>query len=218
MKLRSVVVIVALGCGLVVGCSREARPVAQPTEPPPLPPSLGTPIGHLADNAAELQLTDEQLRKLKGLNDELAVQLAGDDSELHPERVAPAPQQETGRGLGFHAGGRSVAGKSGTEDVSSSTGVFPGARGTTNGGADDGAGSRQIVVPADTVNRVYQQRARHVRDAIRRALELLDAGQQAIARRILTDHGVNLDTGETGADPAAAMPDPTPNQPLPREP
>jgi hypothetical protein len=215
MKLGSIAIVVVASCACgLVGCSREARPVAQPSEPPPLPPSSGTPIGHLVDSAAELRLSAEQLRKIKLINDDLAVQLAGDNSEMHPEKVAPPPRDDRGRGLGFRAGAMSSVGQRGTEEVGGEMGAFPGARPRN----PDGTPAQQIVVPADTVNYVYQQRARHVRDAIRRAFELLDAGQQAIARRLLTDHGVNLDTGETGADPAAPMQEPTPNQPLPREP
>lgn len=193
-----------------LGCSREAKPAAQPSAQAPLPPSAGTPIGHLVDNAAELKLSEDQLRKLRTINDDLAVQLAGDDSELHPERVATPAQEQTGRGLGFRATGRTSEGAGG------GVGGFPSK--SSGGNAADGTPSREIIIPASTTNYVYQQRAHHVRDAIRRALELLDAEQQAIARRLLTDHGVNLDTGETGGDPAAAMDPPTPSQPLPREP
>ena len=76
-----------------------------------------------------------------------------------------------------------------------------------------------ITIPAATVNHVYQQRAHHVRDAIRSALGLLDSEQQAIARRVLTEHGVNLDTGEVrGGEPGAAkLEEPKLGQPLPRE-
>jgi hypothetical protein len=216
MKLGSVAVIIVacFAWGAGIGCSREAKPAARPEEPPPLPPSAGTPIGHLVDNAAELKLSDAQLRKIRVVNDDLAVQLAGDDSELHPERVAPPSQDARPRGLGFRAAGRTSTDR-GADETAGGMAVFPGAPPRNAG---DDAPSRQIVVPADTVNHVYQQRARHVRDAIRRALDLLDAGQQAIAKRLLVDHGVNLDTGETGSDPAAAMPPPAPAQPLPREP
>jgi hypothetical protein len=211
MRLAALAVIVAVSLvSTFAGCSREAKPVAQPSEQPPLPPSAGTPIGHLVDNAAELKLSDDQLRKLRTINDDLAAQLAGDDSELHPERVATPEQEQTGRGLGFRAAGRTSEGAGG------GAGGFP--RNPSAGNQSDGSTSREILVPASTVNYVYQQRARHVRDAIHRALGLLDPDQQAIARRLLTDHGVNLDTGETGADPAAAMDPPKPNQPLPRTP
>jgi hypothetical protein len=77
-----------------------------------------------------------------------------------------------------------------------------------------------IVISAETVGHVNTLRARHVREAIRSALGLLDSGQQVIARRVLTDHGVNLDTGEvTGGDPGAAkLEDPKLGHPLPSAP
>ena len=79
--------------------------------------------------------------------------------------------------------------------------------------------SEQASIPASTVNHVSQQRAHHVRDAIQRALGLLDPAQQVIARRVLTEHGVDPDTGEvSGGDPVAKPEDPKLNQPLPREP
>jgi hypothetical protein len=222
MRLGSVAVIIFATCatGIGAGCSREAKPAVRPEEPVPLPPSAGTPIGHLVDDAAELKLSDEQLTNIKAINDDLAVQLAGDDTGLHPERVAPPAPDDKPRGLGFRTSGRSssgapVGGGMRAEEVAGGMGAFPGA---SPGSAGEGAPSREIVVPADRVNHVYQQRARHVRDAIRRALDVLDAGQQAIAKRLLTDHGVNLDTGEVGADPGASMQEPTPSQPLPREP
>ena len=59
--------------------------------------------------------------------------------------------------------------------------------------------SRYYVVPVGGIDR---DRARDTRDAIRRALALLDDAQRAIALRLLTDHGVNPDTGETtGGEP-----------------
>jgi hypothetical protein len=93
--------------------------------------------------------------------------------------------------------------------------TFPGGPG---GGHPADSGPKQIEIPPETVNRVYQQRARHVRDALQRAFKLLDAGQLATARRLLTEHGVNLDTGELGGNPGAQPLDPKLGEPLPREP
>ncbi len=218
MKLAPAAVIVVVlgafaGSGLSLGCSHEARPpapVVQPDEPPPLPPASGTPIGHLVDDAGELKLSDDQLDKLRAINDELAGQLAVDDSEMRPDPVAPAPPDDKPRGLGLHAGGAQPGGPTaGAQD-------FP--RASSGGNAGDG--TETIIIPASTVNHVYQQRAHHVRDAIKRALKLLDAGQQVIARRVLTEHGVDPDTGAvSGGDPGAAkLEDPKLGKPLPREP
>ena len=220
MKLApAAVIVVALGplagSGLSLGCSHEARPPAAPVQPdehPPLPPAAGTPIGHLVDDAGELKLSDDQLDKLRAINDELAGQLTVDDSEMRPDPVATSPQDDKPRGLGFRASGQQPGGPpAGAEG-------FP--RAASGGNSGDGASSGQTIIPASTVNRVYRQRARHVRDAIRRALGLLDAGQQVIARRVLIDHGVDPDTGSvSGGDPGAAkLEDPKLGKPLPREP
>jgi hypothetical protein len=220
MKLRPAsVIVVALGApagfGLSLGCSHEARPpvqaAAQPDERPPLPPTSGTPIGHLVDDAAELKLSDDQLGKLKAISDDLAGRLAVDDSELRPDPVPASPREDKPRGLGLRAGGV------GHDGTGARTGGFPGA--SSGGNAGGGASSEQIIIPAATVGHVSQQRAHHVRDAIRSALELLDSGQQVIARRVLTEHGVNPDTGEvSGGDPGAAkLEEPKPGEPLPRE-
>lgn len=214
MKLAPAAVIVVVlgalaGSGPSLGCSREATPPVQPVQPderPPLPPAAGTPIGHLVDDAGELKLSDDQLDKLRAINDELAGQLTVDDSEMRPDPVATAPQDDKPRGLGFHAGGQQPGGPT------AGAGTFP--------AASSGDGSGQIIIPASTVNHVYQQRAHHVRDAIKRAFGLLDAGQQVIARRVLIDHGVDPDTGSvSGGDPGAAkLEDPKLGKPLPREP
>ena len=218
MKLGpAVVIVVALGAlagfGLNLGCSHEATPPVVPVQPdehPPLPPAAGTPIGHLVDDASELKLSDDQLDKLRAINDELAGQLAVDDSEMRPEPVAPAPPSDKARGLGFHAGGQQPGGPP------VGAGDFPRA----SGGGNSGDGTETTIIPASTVNHVYQQRAHHMRDAIRRALKLLDVGQQVIARRVLTDHGVDPDSGSvTSGDPGAAkLEDPKLGKPLPREP
>jgi hypothetical protein len=200
----------SIAAGPSLGCGSQARPVVQPDEPPPLPPTSGTPIGHLIDSS-ELTLSDAQLGDLKVINDELARQLEADDRALRPEPAPAAPREEKPRGLGFHAAGRADGMGGGSE-------AFPGA--STGGNAGDAAQTQQTVISAATANQVYRQRARHVRDAVQRALALLDPGQQAIARRVLSEHGVNLDTGEvSGSEPGASqLEEPKLGQPLPREP
>src|SRR5258705_12124548 len=122
MKLGPAAIVVVVlgapaGVGLSAGCSRQGPPPAQPSEPPPLPPPSGTPIGLLVDDAAELKLTDDQLDKLKALSDELAGQLASDDSGLHPDPVPASQREEKGRGLGYRAGGAHGDGMAGGSEV-----------------------------------------------------------------------------------------------------
>jgi hypothetical protein len=194
-------IVVALCGGLAVspGCSHEAKPVVQPEEPPPLPPASGTPIGYLVDSARELQLTDDQLTLIKGIDRELAVQFGAlETEERTPDPVAPSDRPAKPRGLGFRAGGvRDGAG--------GAMQGFPGAPGGGAGSAGDPA-PRALVISGDTLNHVAVQRARDLRDAIRRALALLDPGQQAIATRVLTEHGIDPDTGQTSGGPGAASP------------
>jgi hypothetical protein len=221
MKLGPVAItLLALGAaataGFNLGCSRQAPPVAQPEEPPPLPPPSGTPIGHLIDSATELKLTGEQHDRLSTISDELAAQLEADDRELRPEPGPAVPKEQKPRGLGFRAGGR----PGGVENVGQSGGAetFPGV--ADGGGNAANNAPQETFISSDTATRVYRQRARHVHAAIQRALALLDPAQQAIARRVLTDHGVNLDTGEVQGDApgASTLEEPKLGQPLPREP
>jgi len=206
MKLAPLAIVaVALGAlgSVSSGCSHQPPPVAQPGEPgepPPLPPTSGTPIGHLVDGAGELQLSDDQVGKLKAISDELAGQLAGDDAELRPDPVPPSQLERQPRGLGFHAAGSTPDGK---------------AAGTPS---PDNPSPRGFAITSDTATMVSQRRSHHIRDAIRRAFGLLDTTQQVIARRLLTEHGVNPDTGETGDAGAGKLEDPKLGQPLPREP
>lgn len=218
MKLRPLAILLlalaATGPGLTAGCSRQAPPVVQPEEPPPLPPTSGTPIGHLLDDAPELGLTDDQRTRLTAISDELAQRLEADDRELRPEPGPAAPREQKPRGLGFRAAGR----PGGTENIGQAgeTEAFPGIA----DGNGDASQEREVTISSETATRVYRQRARHVREAIQRALAVLEPAQRTIARRVLTDRGVNLDTGEVNADApgAAKMEDPKLGQPLPREP
>jgi len=208
------------GLGSQLSCSHPTPrepvdPVIEPDEHPPLPPASGTPIGFLVDDAGELKLSDDQLSKLRAINDELATQLAVDEGDMKPEPVEPAKKDDNkGRGLGFRAGGAQ-------EGFGGYTGGFPNAPRTAGQqGTDDQGGERHYVIPAATVNKVYQARAKHTLAAIKRALVVLDGGQQTVAKRVLVDHGVNLDTGEVaGGEPGQKkLEDPKPGQPLPRAP
>ena len=192
----------ALIGALGVGCSHEAKPVVAPDEHAPLPPASGTPIGYLVDDAVELRLRQDQLDKLRAIDDDLSAKLAALDTELRtPDPVATDNRPDKPRGLGFHAGG-----SQGAMGMPGPPGSLP-----VGGGAASYQGEappeKQVVIAADTVNHVSQKRAYDLREAIRRALALLDEEQRVIARRVLTERGVDPDTGETtsgepGAGPA----------------
>jgi hypothetical protein len=188
------------GLGLGLGCSHEAKPVVAPDEHPPLPPASGSPIGHLVDDAAELQLRDDQLAKLKQIDDELGAKLAASETSLHTGEPVPQDNRpDAPRGLGFHAGG----GQATVDQHGVPAGNFP-TRGGATGFPSENVQSKQYVIRGSTIDGINRDRARDTRDAIRRALALLDDAQRAIARRVLTDHGVDPDTGETtGSEPGA---------------
>lgn len=103
----------ALLCSLLilVGCRHDTDP--PPVQPqagdlPPLPPSSGTPVGYLVDNAAQLQLRDDQIAKLKEIDQSLGARNAEIDTQLRmiekpeddpePERGAPPKRHNNAPG------------------------------------------------------------------------------------------------------------------------
>ena len=89
----------ALFCALVLagtlaGCHKDTDP--PPMHPkegdlPPLPPSSGTAVGYLIDNATQLQLRDEQVSKLK----EIDTSLAARNDEIETQiRIIEKPDEE----------------------------------------------------------------------------------------------------------------------------
>src|SRR5262249_54430625 len=124
--------VVLAGFELGLGCSHDPKPaVVEPAGPPPLPPASGTPIGYLVDDAGELKLSDEQLTKLKAIDDELAAKLATLDAQLHSASAATGSGQPRGRRRG--GGGGGAGGFSG--------GGFRGGGGRRGGMRGGGAGS-----------------------------------------------------------------------------
>jgi hypothetical protein len=194
----AVVAAAAVGAGLGPGCGHDAKPVVQPDEHPPLPPASGTPIGYLVDDAGELKLSDGQLTKLKAIDEDLAAKLAVLDGQLRgASPAAPAPSQSTGRrGRGFRGGGRQggMAGRTGGGGGSGSAGG--------RGRRSQAAGSN-----ASVSGQVTEERATDVRAALDSAFALLDAVQRVMARRVLADHGVDLDAGRPTSKPTPAEPE-----------
>jgi len=205
--------VVLAGFELGLGCSHDPKPaVVEPTGPPPLPPASGTPIGYLVDDAGELKLTDDQLAKLKAIDDELAAKLATLDAQLHGPSATAGSGQPRGRRRGGGGGGAGGFGGGGFRGGGGRRG------GMRSGGAGSGSGSgsaapRSGAASADTINRVTEERAADVRDAIDRALALMDVVQRVIAKRVLTDHGVDLDAGRPAAASKAGSGEPDDAEP-----
>ena len=191
----AVVRAVALGFGLALGVgagcsSHDAKPVVQPDDHPPLPE--GTPIGYLID-ATELHLRDDQVTKLKEIDADLAGRLDVLDARQHGGQPTAAASSNPAAG-GRHRGG----GRRG---------------GMRRGGAGGGSGSAVArpaagsAATAADVNRKTEERADDVRDALERAFAVLDPAQQLIARRVLSDHGVDVDAGRPEPGHSEAAPD-----------
>ncbi|MGE0550710.1 MAG: hypothetical protein AB7O24_08220 [Kofleriaceae bacterium] len=86
------IVMLSVAALAFAGCHREPKPVmAGSDELPPLPPSSGTAIGYLLDNATQLQLTDDQMSKLRQLDTSLSARNEGIDTQL---REIERPMQE----------------------------------------------------------------------------------------------------------------------------
>ena len=182
-----------------------ATPIVDPADKPPLPPASGTPIGFLIDDSTgELKLSDDQVAKLRDIDTQLAAELEKIDAATRAANKpadgdSPAPQQSGRRGGGRHGGG-------GMGGSSPSGGHHKG------GGGGSGAPS-----PATQANlgKLSDERNSDVKDALTRAFSVLDDKQQTTAKKILSDHDVDLEVGSTspsegnGATPTA---EPMPGQ------
>ena len=79
---------------VLAGCRHDTDP--PPLQPkdgelPPLPPSSGTPVGYLIDNAGQLQLRDDQLAKLQAIDKSLSAKDDQIDTQL---RLIEKPDEE----------------------------------------------------------------------------------------------------------------------------
>jgi len=107
------VMMIAVG-SLVAACHKD--PDLEPHHPksgeaPPLPPSTGTVIGYLIDGQAQLNLSADQLTKLKELDASLAAQNDSIDTQIRaierPEETEPLPKGEEPKRVN-HAPGRDI--------------------------------------------------------------------------------------------------------------
>jgi len=184
--------VLAIGACLagVPGCHHEAPPAVAPDEHPPLPPASGTPVGYLLD-AGELTLHGDQRAELEAIDDDLAGRLAALDGASRAGRPGPGPAPG-GHG-GRHRGGRrgGMAGGPGRGGGMAGGGAGSGAA----AGGRGPAGPAAAPDPGLAAGPGGDTRAAEVRAAVARALAVLDADQQVIARRVLTEHGVAFDSG-----------------------
>jgi hypothetical protein len=225
-----VTAIALAGLALGLGCSHEARPAVAPEEHAPLPPASGSPVGYLVDDAGELKLSDGQLARLRQIDDELGTKLAASETALRtPDPVATGNRSDAPRGLGFRAGGGRA-----TVDDHAMPLVQP-VRGGATGFPSENAQPRQYVISGATLDGVYRiptparppaaspAPGRTAATSLRSSLPSRSAigstggrrvggqprplAQRTIARRVLTEHGVDPDTGQTTGGEPGARPD-----------
>jgi hypothetical protein len=163
----------AISCG-------PKQDVIEPGGPPPLPPASGTAIGYLIDAKRDLSLRDDQLAKLKDLDDSLAAQNGSLDAQLRQiEKPVPAeqlsPQQQ----------------KAGEK-----TARYNNAPGVS-------------TITTEDSQKLRRERDGNEREAIQKAFALLDPDQLTRAKRILIDRGVTI-PGEKDAQPVRSEEDGTP--------
>jgi len=162
------------------GCNRHKDEVIEPGGPPPLPPASGTAVGYLVDAAADLQLSTEQLDKLKHIDDSLAAQNGSIEAQIR-QIEQPVPNEELSP----------QQMKAGVKEQ-----------------RYDNAPGKSTVQTADS-QRLHKIHGDNERDALKRAFALLDAKQLEKAKRILQDRGVDV-PGETKQEAPTTSDDGTP--------
>jgi hypothetical protein len=178
----------ALALAVGLGCGHDAKPAVQPDDHAPLPP--GTPIGYLIDDASELQLRDDQVAKLKEIDSDLAARLDVLDARQHGPAAASSAPAAGGRHRGGRRGGGMRRGGAGGGSGSAAARPAPSSAGT-----------------AAAASGKTEERADDVRAALEQAFAVLDPAQQPIAKRVLSDHGVDVDAGRPEPGHSEAEPD-----------
>lgn len=190
---------IAIAAPAVAGCSHEATPVVQPaSEPPPLPPASGTPLGYLLEDT-RLQLTEDQRTKVKAIDEELAGRLANLDAAQRNSKAATTPSDDDGPRkppAGFSA----AMNQNGIRNGASAGKVPAVDDGTEPPKFRQGLTADEIAANKEALQRVPEMRTANMRNAVARTLQLLDAQQQQIARKVLVEHGVDPDTGKFEAE------------------
>jgi hypothetical protein len=164
-------------------CHSDPTPMhPQPGDLPPLPPASGTPIGYLLDAKTDLALRPDQLDKLTALDNSLAARDAEIDTQL---RQIERPEEE--------------------EDPTPQQ-QKAGMKRPRHAYAP---GKQQLSTNADA-QKLHAIRDQNDRDAVKKALALLDATQQDKAKAILADHDVEVPGG-----PKKSGPSPDDGKPVP---
>ena len=171
----------------VAACSHSTPKPVEPAGVPPLPPSSGTPIGILLDEATRLHLRDDQLAKLREIDSGLAARNDKLESDLRPVAHDPTTTSPNPMMTGGHRGG--------------------GRRGR-HGGAGPANHPPQAGPDQASQAKATDERVANTRDALARAFEVLDPAQRPDAEKLLAEHGVDLAPKKVAAGSgSAAQPD-----------
>jgi hypothetical protein len=162
---------------VVAGCHHDPPPA------PPITPEPRTPVGYLLDAASQLELSVDQVARLKVLDIGLAQRLAVLDPQIAALMKAQA-------GSGDAQSTTSSGG--GTRGMGGMRGMGGARRGNRGGGSNGASGSGK----GDALDRLLAQRDSDVRATLELALSALDPKQQVIAKQQLADHDVDLDDND----------------------
>ena len=148
---------------ITTGCNRHQDEVIEPGGPPPLPPASGTAVGYLVDAQADLQLSADQLGKLKRIDDSLAAQNGSIEAQIRqieqPEEAEQLSPQQM---------------KAGVKEK-----------------RYDNAPGKSTITTADS-QRLHRIHDENERAALKKAFAVLDEKQVEKAKRILQDRGVDV--------------------------
>lgn len=213
---RVVALVIALAPAVACRSSEPAIVVEDPG-PPPLPPTSGTPIGLMVDEAARLKLRDEQISKLREIDEALVSHNESVEAQLRALDRPPAggggeggPPQGGGRrgGGGGRGGGGMSSGMGGGGMGGGMGGGGPGGGGRGQGGhhrggPGGGSGAPRPDDPqaAATRKRLDDERTGNFRAAMQQAFAVLDPDQRTAAQALLDERGA---TGERKPGPGAA--------------
>src|SRR5580704_3458932 len=117
--MHRVFVLIAL---VALACHHDSAPTPiGPVGPPPLPPASGTPVGYLIDEATKLELSDDQVAKLKDIDSGLSARIESIDAQLRdlgkpPESHSQPAMRGGRRGMrgGMSGGGMNGGGNNGS--------------------------------------------------------------------------------------------------------
>jgi hypothetical protein len=169
--LRMMWLTLALSTATLGACQHEAKPIMAPGEVPPLPPASGTPIGYLLDNAGQLKLDGDQREKLQALDTSLSARNDAIDTQLR--EIEKPEEDEEG----------------------------PPKRGDPPRKPKNMAPGAQLVHTTQDSSKLHQAKSANNEDALKKAFAVLDASQQALARKLLDERGIISPAGSAQPPP-----------------